>query len=96
MADKYAEIAQFEQKVKMLIEKYAALKLANEKLTAELSQGKKELMEAHKSIVELHDLCNHLRTANAIAVTDEERLKAKDRLGKMVREIDNCIALLKN
>ncbi len=95
MDNKYEKLAaRFETKLKRLITDYKSLKDENEKLAIEVSAMKHELMQAHKSIIELQEKCNHLRIANSLATTEEEKIIARDRLAKMVREIDKCIALL--
>lgn len=95
MDNKYEKLAvRFESKLKHLIANYKSLKNENEKLTVEVANLKNELMQTHKSIIELQEKCNHLRMANTLATTEEEKMIVKDQLGKMVREIDKCIALL--
>ncbi len=95
MDNKYEKLAnRFETKLKHLIANYRLLKNENEKLAGEVLKLKNELMQAHKSVIELQEKCNHLRIANSLATTEEEKMMVKDQLGKMVREIDKCIALL--
>ena len=71
-----------------LKEENAALK---KQLTEEL-ELKQNLEENYRR---LDDSYNHLKTAKIISVGDNDKLQTKQRLSKLVREVDKCIALLK-
>ena len=56
-------------------------------------EGTKEV-EDSKELIELKEKNNHLRVAAGLAANNEERDLAKQRINKLVREIDKCIALI--
>ena len=51
-------------------------------------------MHAHKTIVELQEKYDNLKIAKTVALSKTDIKDGKLRLSKMMREIDNCIALL--
>lgn len=95
MANNYEELVNgFETRLRKLISEYKSLQEQNETLLLELNRKQNDLMQAHQEILELRKDYDHLRTARNLSVTDEDRLASKERINKMVREIDKCIALL--
>ena len=73
---------------------YESEKSKNQVLQEELDRQKKELMYDHKKLLELQTNYDNLVTIGLLSVTEDERKNAKQRLSKMVREIDKCLALL--
>jgi ABC-type sugar transport system ATPase subunit len=51
-------------------------------------------MHAHQDVLELRKNYDHLRIARNLGVSQEDRNESKQRINKMVREIDKCLALL--
>jgi ABC-type sugar transport system ATPase subunit len=51
-------------------------------------------MLAHQEVLTLRKNYDHLRIARNLGVTEEDRSDSKQRINKMVREIDKCLALL--
>lgn len=83
-----------QDKISQLKRLYESEKSKNQVLEAELERQKKELMYDHRNLLELQAKHDKLVTIGLLSVTEEERKKAKQRLSKMVREIDTCLALL--
>ncbi len=73
---------------------YRSLQDQNAELKAELSRKHTDLMMAHQEVLELRKNYDHLRIARNLGVTDEDRNESKQRINKMVREIDKCLTLL--
>jgi len=73
---------------------YRSLQDQNAELKAELNRKHTDLMMAHQEVLELRKNYDHLRIARNLGVTDEDRNESKQRINKMVREIDKCLALL--
>jgi hypothetical protein len=72
------------------------LKVKNEKalLSDELSAVKermKELTLLNEELVKKHE---NLKLAKSLSGTDEDSRNAKNKINKIVREIDQCIAML--
>ncbi len=83
-----------QENIERLKSLYEDEKAKNQALVNELEREKKELMFAHKNLLDLQAKYDNLVTKGLLSVTEEERQKAKYRLTKMVREIDKCLALL--
>jgi len=80
--------------IQQLKSKFESEKRECESALAELNRVQRELMLAHKDILELQQKYDHLRLAHRSSLTDEERKADNRRLQRMMREIDKCIALL--
>ena len=73
---------------------YQSLQEQNAELKAELERKHTDLMPAHQDVLELRKNYDHLRIARNLGVSQEDRNESKQRINKMVREIDKCLALL--
>lgn len=95
MTNRYEElIAAFELKLRKLMSEYQSLQEQNAELKAELERKHTDLMHAHQDVLELRKNYDHLRIARNLGVSLEDRNESKQRINKMVREIDKCLALL--
>ena len=95
MTNKYEElIGSFESKLQRLISEYESLKIQNASLKTELDRKQRELMSAHREILEIRENYNHLRTARYLNASSKEQKISKQHVNKLVREIDKCLALL--
>jgi len=95
MTNNYEElINSFEAKLQKLISAYGSLKNQNALLQTELDRKNNEIRHAHKEILELQKNYDHLRMARYLNVSPKERKISKQYINKLVREIDNCLALL--
>ena len=73
---------------------YQSLQEQNAELKAELERKHTDLMHAHQDVLEHRKNYDHLRIARNLGVSQEDRNESKQRINKMVREIDKCLALL--
>ncbi len=80
-------------KVVRIIELYKEQKQENEQLKVLLNQHKEELDIKNKEIEELKKQLHNLDLANAFTSANDSK-EAKQKINAIVREIDNCIALL--
>ena len=95
MTNRYEELIDaFELKLRKLMSEYQALQEQNAELKAELERKHTDLMHAHQDVLELRKNYDHLRIARNLGVSQEDRNESKQRINKMVREIDKCLALL--
>jgi hypothetical protein len=94
--DKSAEALSLKvyRQTKQLMKKYELLRVENKSLNEKIQQKNNDLIDAHTQITELRKKNADLMLANMLGVTEEERKMSKQRLTKMMREIDKCIALL--
>lgn len=83
------------REVRELMERYQILKAENEQLKQELEWRKNDLAEVQKTLLGLQEQHNRLLTAYALLGGNEQEKKAaRDKISRMVREIDKCLALL--
>ncbi len=95
MTNRYEELINaFEKRLRKLISEYRLLYEQNSILQAELDRKQTDLMRAHKEVLELRKNYDHLQIAKNLCGTESEKNDSKQRIGKMVREIDKCLALL--
>lgn len=95
MTNKYEElITAFEKKLRKLMSEYKSLQDQNLKLQADINREHDSLMKAHSEILELRKQNDHLLLANQLGGSPEGRAEAKKQIDRMVREIDQCLALL--
>lgn len=96
MKNRYDELIHaFESKLRKLISEYKSLREQNALLTADLERKKTDLMLAHQEVLELRKKYDHLQIAkNMVVGSEAEKAESKQKITKMVREIDKCLALL--
>lgn len=80
-------LTSFDEKQKRLIFLFKELKKENALL-------KQALSEKESEIARLEEQYTNLRTARMLSVSDGELNDTKQRIMKLVREVDKCIALL--
>ena len=93
--DEKKKLSQFEAHVRQLMETYLILKKENEDLYQLIDEQEKAIKELTTQTQKLQQSYNNLKMARMIEISDDEMKNAKQRLSKMVREVDKCIALLK-
>ena len=89
-----AQSSKFDEQVKQLMKRFELLRVENKSLNEKIQQKNDDLIDAHTQITELRKKNADLMLAHTLGVTEEERKISKQRLTKMMREIDKCIALL--
>ncbi len=95
MTNRYDELINgFEQRLKKLISEYKVLLEKNNQLELKLTQKQNELVEAHHNVLEIQKKYDHLIISRNMGVSEAERAESKKKIDKLVREIDNCLALL--
>ena len=84
----------FETRIRQLILAYQELKAENAELW-EMVEKKEDELEVMRAEVELQKRnYANLKLAKIIELNDSELKDAKQRLAKLVRDVDKCIALL--
>lgn len=76
-----------------LLALYEGEKQRADNLAAVLSEKEKELDSCHKQITDLHRKIDNLKLTGAF-VSEGRNPEAKERIEKLIREIDKCIKLL--
>lgn len=95
MTNRYEELINaFEKRLRKLFSEYRSLQDQNSLLKAELDRKQTDLMLAHQEVLELRRNYDHLQLAKNLGGSEAERIESRERISKMVREIDKCLALL--
>lgn len=81
--------------IEKLIALYEAEKSERERLQEELVQSKAEIESCRKRIEDLEQQVDSLHLSEAFGVAGDGSA-AKEKIGKLIREIDKCISLLEN
>ena len=95
MAEEYTKLlGVFESRVRQLLYLHDELKRENATLKQKLSEMEKELTGSRNDYKELEACYTNLKLAKTISLNDNELRDARQRLSRLVREVDQCIALL--
>ncbi len=89
-------LSTFEARLRHLLYEYQQLKQRNEDLKAVIRKKDEIIEEMQSNYNNLNTKYANLKLAKIISINDSEAKDTKQRLSKLVREIDKCIALLNN
>ena len=84
----------FEGRLRQLLYLYEELEKENLSLKKEISQRNEELAQLEHSRKKLETKYINLKNARILSINDNDLRDTKQRLAKLVREVDKCIALL--
>ncbi len=84
----------FDEKLKNFMSLYRNLEKENAELREQLKEKEAELFRIGKSKESLEVMYENLKSARMISINDKDIADTKQRLARLVREVDKCIALL--
>ena len=84
----------FDEKLKIFMSLYRNLEKENAELREQLKEKEAELFRIGKSKESLEVMYENLKSARMISINDKDIADTKQRLARLVREVDKCIALL--
>ncbi|MGD9557328.1 MAG: hypothetical protein AB7V25_09950 [Mangrovibacterium sp.] len=84
----------FKAKLRLLIHRYDRLKAEKKQLEDQLEGLKNEIAGLKDANGKLLIQYENLKISRVLSVSDDEKQQAKQRINKIVREIDKCIAQL--
>ncbi len=87
-------IGGFKEKFEKFVYLYKELKIENVQLQQEINKLKQSLKEKDDELVKLKHKLETNDLAKSFVGSSKDRKEAKLKINKIVREIDNCIALL--
>jgi len=87
-------LVDFKLKVKHIIAKHETLKQEKNQLLEKISNLESTIIQIQKENRLIEQKYENLKLARMLDVSDDENKDAKNRIQKLVREIDKCIALL--
>ena len=85
----------FEQKLHLLLHNYKELQERNSELESRIEEKENKLIELQQRWHSLEKNYTNLKQAKIISLSDSEIGQTRERLSKLVREIDRCIESLK-
>ena len=85
----------FEGKLHLLIHEYRQKVEHNNELTRKIEEKENTLKELQLRCVALESSYNNLKQAKVISLSENGIENAKDKISRLVREIDRCIESLK-
>ena len=87
-------IDDFKARLRLLIHRHDRLKAEKQQLRDQLETMKNEISALKAENRELLIKYDNLKIAHVLSVSDDDKQQAKQRINKIVREIDKCIAQL--
>jgi len=81
-------------KIELIISKYEQVIADNQQLNQDLNICREELKFNINKTKELEDKINKIQLAEAFKLSSTDVKEAKQKIGKIIKEIDKCIALL--
>ncbi len=87
-------LSTFEARLRHLMYLHNEQKRENAEMKQLLEEKEKEVVRLRSDYSELEVVYANLKIAKTISLTDSEVKDTKQRLSKLVREVDKCIALL--
>ena len=87
-------LTSLETEVRHLVRLYTKIKDERDGLAAELEKIEKELSNAQNAAQDWEAKYQDLKLAKIISISEQEAKKTQNRLSKLEREIEKCIALL--
>ena len=93
-AEYQAALIRLKNKIGLLVSQYEHIKAENERMAIELTTSKIIISENKTKINELDQKINRLQIAGAFKTSSADVREAKQKVAKLIKEIDKCIALL--
>lgn len=84
----------FETRVRQMLLRFQQLKKENEDLFAQIEQHKRDIEELRQKMGQQERDYDSLKMAKMMEITDGDLESAKNRLSKLIREVNKCIAIL--
>lgn len=95
MTDEDSKLVEdFESKIRKLMDLYEVLKDKNRELIALLETEKRENEQLRKNLANLTESYQTLKQSKVLEVSGQDIDDTKQRINRLVREIDHCIDLL--
>ncbi len=87
-------LADFETRVRQMILQYQQLKKENMQLQQQIGEQATEIEELKARVTQADNDYNSLKMARMLEITDGNLEEAKERLSRMIRQVNKCIAIL--
>ena len=87
-------IATFESRMRQMILRFQELRKENNDLYAMLEKNERDIKELQARLDQRQHDYDSLKMAKMIEITDGDLDGAKERLSKLIRDVNKCIAIL--
>ena len=87
-------LADFQTRVRQMILQYQQLKKENMQLQQQIGEQATEIEELKARVTQADNDYNSLKMARMLEITDGNLDEAKERLSRMIRQVNKCIAIL--
>ena len=84
----------FETRIRQMILRFQELKKENKDLYDMVEKNEQDLKQLRQKLEQQQSDYNSLKMAKMIEITDGDLTGAKDRLSKLIRDVNKCIAIL--
>ena len=88
------QLKNFDGKVRQLLQNYRVMQKENADLYIEMDRKDEEIARLKAELRQSQSDYSNLKLAKIIEISDSELKGAKQRISKLVREINKCIGLL--
>ena len=87
-------ITAFVTRLRQMLLRFQEMKKENEELWEQLSKSEQDIKQLQAKLEQGQHYYNSLKMARMIEITDGDLEGAKDRLSKLIRDVNKCIAIL--
>ena len=87
-------LATFETRLRQMILRFQEMKKENQELYATIQNDEKTMAELRQKLEQKQYDYDSLKMAKMIEITDGNLDDAKERLSKLIRDVNKCIAVL--
>ena len=94
MSSNQETILAFETRVRQMILHFKQLKKENSELRAQIEKGKQDIADLQAKLTQAQNDYNSLKMAKMMQITDGDLEGAKARVTKMIKTVNQCIAIL--
>ena len=87
-------IVEFQTKVRALILQFQNLKKENEELYAMLEKNETDVRQLRQQLLDKQQEFDAFKAAKLLEISDGDIQSARERLAKLIRDVNKCIAVL--
>lgn len=87
-------IVEFQTKVRALILQFQNLKKENDELYAMLEKNEADVRQLRQQLLDKQQEFDAFKAAKLLEVSDGDIQSARERLAKLIRDVNKCIAVL--
>ena len=84
----------FQTRVRQLVLRFQEVKKENADLYAMVDENEKSIKQLEEKLTQMEHDYQSLKMARMMEITDGDLEGAKDRVAKMIRDVNKCIAVL--